>query len=60
MLLQLHSDASYLNKKHGYSTAGGHSFLGNNVKDNKPIFLNDVVHTLCTILKHVFTSSAEA
>ena len=53
MILHLHSDASYLNEKHGRSTAGEHFFLGNQVHNNKPIFLNGTVHTLCRILKHV-------
>ena len=60
MLLQLHSDASYLNEKHGNSTAGGHFFLGNQVYDDKPIFLNGAVHTLYSILKYVAASAAEA
>ena len=60
MLLRLHSHASYLNKKHGRSTAGGYFSLDNKVQGNEPIFLNCVVHTLCSILKHVATSAAEA
>ena len=60
MLLEVHSDASYLNKQEAHSTAGGHFFLGKKVKNNNPIFLNGAVHTVCTILKHVAASAAEA
>ena len=32
------------------STTSGHYFLGNNIKDGKPIFLNGAIHTLCKIV----------
>ena len=60
MLLQVHSDASYLNEQQARSTAGGHFFLGKKVHHNEPIFLNGAVHTVCSILKHVAASAAEA
>jgi hypothetical protein len=60
MLLQVHSDASYLNEPDGRSTAGGHYFLGKLPIDNQPIFLNGAIYALCTILKHVAASAAEA
>jgi hypothetical protein len=60
MLLQVHSDASYLNEPDSRSTAGGHYFLGKPIKNNQPIWLNGPVHTLCTVLKLVAASAAEA
>jgi hypothetical protein len=60
MLLQVHSDASYLNEPDGRSTAGGHYFLGKPPIDNQPIFLNGPIYSLCTTLKHVAASAAEA
>ena len=60
MLLQLHSDASYMNEPKACSTAGGHYFLGDKKNDKTPTFLNGAIHTLCTILKHVAASTTEA
>eukprot|EP00957_Ditylum_brightwellii_P045120 3421395-Ditylum_brightwellii.AAC.1 len=40
MILQLHSDASYMNEPQVCSTAGGHFFLGNKIVDGKHILLN--------------------
>ena len=60
MLLQVHSDASYLNKQEACITVGGHFSLGREVVNSNPIFLNGAVHTVCSILKHVAASAAEA
>jgi hypothetical protein len=60
MILQVHSDASYFNEPDGRSTAGGHYFLGNLPVDNQPIFLNGAIYALCTVLKHIAASAAEA
>ena len=60
MTLQVHSDASHLNEAKACSMAGGHCFLGNKLNDNEAIFLNGAVHTLCTMIKHVAASTAEA
>ena len=60
MMLQIHSDASFMNEQKARSTAGGHYFLGNKPDDNQPLFLNGAVYTLCAILKHVAASAAEA
>lgn len=60
MVLQIHSDVSYLNEANAKSTAGGHYFLGKAPDNNKPIFLNGAIHTLCTILKFIASSAAEA
>ena len=50
MILQVNSDASYMNKKKAHSTSSGHYFLSNNIKSGKPIVLNDAIHTLCKII----------
>jgi hypothetical protein len=60
MLLQVHSDASYANEPEARSTAGGHYFLGKPIHANQPIWLNGAIHTLCTVLKLVAASAAEA
>eukprot|EP00957_Ditylum_brightwellii_P062034 4707792-Ditylum_brightwellii.AAC.1 len=49
-----------MNEPQARSTAGGHFFLGNKIVDGKPILLNGAVHSLCTILKLVASSAAEA
>ena len=60
MILKIHSDASYLNEPGGRSTASGHFFLGFDTPADQPVWLNGAVHTLCTVLKHVAASAAEA
>ena len=60
MILNVHSDASYLSASKGRSRASGHFFLGSKPQDNKPIKLNGAIHTLCTILKLVAASAAES
>ena len=42
------------------SRAAGHYFLGSIPEANKPIKLNGAVHSLCTILKFLAASAAEA
>ena len=60
MVLNVHSDASYLTAPKARSRAGGHFFLGSLPKDGCPIRLNGAILTLCTILKCVAASAAEA
>ena len=60
MILQVHTDALYLNEPKARSTARGHYFLGDALTPGKPIKLNRAVHVLCVILKHVAASAAEA
>ena len=60
MILQIHSDASYINEPQARSTAGGHYFMGHHPKDSQPIQLNGAIYSLCTVLKHVAASAAEA
>ena len=60
MILQIHSDASYLTETKVHSRVAGHFFLGKNTKPLQPMFLNGNIHTLCGILKHVVSSASEA
>ena len=60
MILNVHSDASYLSAKDTKSCAAGHFILGWEPEDNRPIRLNGPKLTLCTILKFVAASAAEA
>jgi hypothetical protein len=57
MILAIHSNAGYCNKKNARSQAGGHFFLSNNKKippNNGAILMNS------TIIKAVMSSAAEA
>ena len=60
MILNVHSDASYLSKSHARSRLGGYFFLGGNPKPHKPIYLNGPIHTMANICKFVVASAAEA
>ena len=60
MILNLHSDASYLSVKNARSRAGGCYFLGSVPKEGEPIFLNGAILVLCQVLKLVASSAAEA
>jgi hypothetical protein len=60
MILNVHSDASYLSETKAHSRACGHFFMGWSPKDGDPIKLNGAFFTLCTILRFVVASAAEA
>ncbi len=60
MILNIHSDASYLSETRARSRVAGHFFLGSTPTDNQPIELNGAIYTLCGILKIVVASAAEA
>ena len=60
MVLNYHSDPSYLTALRGRSKAGGNFFIGSISKDGCPIFLNGAILTNCTILKLVAALAAEA
>ena len=60
MILQIHTDASYLSEPKAQSRAAGHYFLGWLPHDNQPIRLNGAIYTMCTVLKFVASSAAEA
>ena len=60
MILNVHSDASYLSAPKARSRAGGYFFLGSMPQDAEPIIINGAIHITCTILKLVAASAAEA
>ncbi len=60
MILNVHSDASYLSAPKAQSCAGGYVFLGSIPRDSEPIIINGTIHITCTILKLVAASAAEA
>jgi hypothetical protein len=60
MILNVHSDASYLSAPKARSRAGGYFFLGSIPRDAEPIIINGAIHITCTILKLVAASAAEA
>ena len=60
MVLNIHSDTSYLTASRGRSRAGGYFFLGSVPRNGENIKLNGNIAITCTILKLVAASSAEA
>ena len=58
MVLNIHSDASYLSESNARSRIAGHYFLVNTPEDNQPITLNGRVYVFCGILKFVVASAA--
>jgi hypothetical protein len=60
MVLNVHSDASYLSAPNARSRAGGYFFLGSIPRDKSPIIINGAIHITCTILELVAASAAEA
>ena len=51
MVLNVHSDASYLTATRGRSRAGGYFFLGSIPTNGRPVKLNGNVAATCVILK---------
>jgi hypothetical protein len=60
MILNVHSDASYLSLPKARSRAGGYFFLGSLPCNGDPIKLNGAIQVSCAILKLVAVSAAEA
>jgi hypothetical protein len=61
MILNVHSNASYLSAPHARSCAGDYLFLGSSLPvDGDPLKLNGAIHITCTILKLVAASTTEA
>jgi hypothetical protein len=59
MILNIHSDASYLSEREAKSRAGGFFYMGsNNDKPNR--LTNGAIIIISTVLKHVMSSAAEA
>ena len=60
MILNVHSDASYLSEKKATSRMGGNFFLGRMSEKKKDMFIDGSIHILCGILKIVVCSATEA
>jgi hypothetical protein len=60
MILNIHSDTSYLSETGAHSKACGHFFMGWMPKDNKPIQLNGAFHKNSMIMRYVVAFAAEA
>ena len=60
IIIQIHTDASYLSEPKARSRAAGHYFLGWLPQNNQPIRLNGAIYALCTVLKFFASSAAEA
>jgi hypothetical protein len=60
MVMNIHSDASYLSEPNARSRACGHFFMGSLPRNGDPIKLNGAFHMLCSILRFVVASAAEA
>jgi hypothetical protein len=60
MVMNIHSDASYLSETKARSRACGHFFMGWMPKHDEPIKINGAFYVNSTILKFVVASAAEA
>jgi hypothetical protein len=60
MVLNIHSDASYLSEPKARSRLGGTYFLGSLPQNGKPIQLNGPVQVHASVCKFVVASAAEA
>ena len=60
MVLNIHSDTSYLSAPNAQSRSAGYYFIGSVPKNCQPIKLNGAIHILCTVLKLVASLAAEA
>jgi hypothetical protein len=59
MILNIHSDASYLSEREAKSWAGGFFYMGSNT-EKATILTNGAILIISTVLKHVMSSAAEA
>ena len=60
MIMNIHSDASYLSEAKARSRTCGHFFMGWMPTDNEPIRLNGAFYVSATIMRFVVASAAEA
>jgi hypothetical protein len=59
MILNVHSDASYLSAPKAQNGAGDYFFLGSILGDSEWIFINGKIHITCTILNLVAALATE-
>ena len=59
IILNIHSDASYLSEERARSRTAGHIFLGSVPRKYEPIPFNGAIYVHSGILKFVVTSAAE-
>jgi hypothetical protein len=59
MILNIHSDASYLSENEAKSRAGGFFYIGNNNKNDRKL-TNGAILVVSKVIKHVMSSAAEA
>ena len=59
MVLNIHSDASYLSETKTRSRVASHFMLGSKPVSGEPIKMNGAVYIFCGILKFVVASAAE-
>jgi hypothetical protein len=59
MILNIHSDASYVSEREAKSRAGGFFDMGNNA-DTANTLTNGAILIIRTVLKHVMSSAVEA
>jgi hypothetical protein len=60
MVMNIHSDASYISKPNAGSRVCGHFFMGALPIDGNPTKLNGTFHTLCSILRFAVASVPKA
>jgi hypothetical protein len=60
MILNIHSNASYLSEANAHSQACKHFFMGRKPNPAQPIKLNGSFFTLCEILRFVVASAVKA
>ena len=57
MVLNIHSDGSYLSETRARSRVAGQFFLGSKSDPTKPIVLNGALYIMCGIIKFVVVSA---
>ena len=60
MIMNIHSDASYLSEPSARSRTCGHFFMGSTPKNGESIFINGAFYVNTTIMRFVVASAAEA
>jgi hypothetical protein len=60
MIMNIHSDASYLSEGRARSRTCGHFFMGWMPKDGAPIKINGAFHVSTNVIRFVVASAAEA